>query len=118
MTRDAAAAGVPAALALAVIDHESGGDWAASHRNANGTTDAGLMQVNSANWAAYGLGGDANFGQLGHLFRSKAATPPRSPLVMPLSSVPRAPVRPAAPKWVAGEERNGWPTGSEAGSRP
>lgn len=58
VARDAAAACVPAALALAVIDHESGGDWAASHRNADGTTDVGLMQVNSANWATYGLGAD------------------------------------------------------------
>ena len=56
--QDAAAAGVPAALALAVRDHESGGDWAAAHRNGNGTNDAGLMQVNSENWTAYGLGPD------------------------------------------------------------
>ncbi len=58
VAHDAAAANVPAALALAVMDHESGGDWTASHRNGNGTTDAGLMQVNSANWTAYGLGSD------------------------------------------------------------
>ncbi len=56
--QDAAAAGVPAALSLAVLDHESGGDWTAAHRNGNGTNDAGLMQVNSENWTAYGLGPD------------------------------------------------------------
>ena len=58
VAHDAATANVPAALVLAVMDHESGGDWTASHRNGNGTTDAGLMQVNSANWTAYGLGSD------------------------------------------------------------
>jgi hypothetical protein len=58
VAQDAAAANVPAALVLAVMDQESGGDWTASHRNGNGTTDAGLMQVNSANWTAYGLGSD------------------------------------------------------------
>ncbi len=52
------AGSVPMALVLAVIDHESGGLWMATHRNPNHTTDAGLMQVNSANWAAYGLTGD------------------------------------------------------------
>ncbi len=51
-------AGVPPVLALAVMAHESGGNWTARHHNSNGTTDAGLMQVNSANWAAYGLGKD------------------------------------------------------------
>ena len=58
VSQDAATANIPAALVLAVMDHESGGDWTASHRNGNGTTDAGLMQVNSANWTAYGLGSD------------------------------------------------------------
>lgn len=49
---------VPPALILAVIDHESGGQWLAQHHNSDGTTDAGLMQVNSANWPAYGLAAD------------------------------------------------------------
>lgn len=52
------AGGVPPVLVLGVIAHESGGVWTASHRNSNHTTDAGLMQVNSANWTAYGLTSD------------------------------------------------------------
>ena len=55
---DAAAAGIPPVLELGLIAHESGGVWMATHSNNNGTTDAGLGQVNSANWAAYGLAKD------------------------------------------------------------
>ena len=58
LAKDAQAAGVPTALALAVMDHESGGQWTASHDNPNHTTDAGLMQVNSRNWSRYGLSAD------------------------------------------------------------
>ena len=54
----------------------------------------------------------ADFGH-GHLFRSRAATPPRLPPVVTVSSAPRAPIRPAAPKWVAGVDRNARPTCSE-----
>jgi hypothetical protein len=42
-------------LMLALISHESGGDWLATNQNSNGTTDAGLCQINSANWGKYGL---------------------------------------------------------------
>lgn len=37
---------VPYALVLAVIEHESNFDETATHINANGTTDSGLMQLN------------------------------------------------------------------------
>ena len=37
---------VPYALALAVIEHESGFDTDAMHQNTNGTVDSGLMQLN------------------------------------------------------------------------
>ena len=55
VTTEAAAAGIPPVLELGLIAHESGGVWMATHSNNNSTTDAGLGQVNSANWAAYGL---------------------------------------------------------------
>lgn len=42
-------------LFLALITHESGGNWRAFNRNTNGTNDAGLCQINSANWGKYGL---------------------------------------------------------------
>jgi hypothetical protein len=47
--------GIPPMLDLAVIGWESGGDYMATHHNANGTTDAGLQQVNSVHWRADGL---------------------------------------------------------------
>ncbi len=37
---------VPYPLVLGIIDHESGFDENAVHRNANGTLDSGLMQIN------------------------------------------------------------------------
>lgn len=59
--RSAAPYGVPAALELGLIAHESHGDYLALDRDANGTVDAGLAQINSgpppadAHWAEYGL---------------------------------------------------------------
>ena len=50
--------GIPPQLDLGLIAHESGGDWLATNHNANGTTDAGLQQVNSTHWAAYGIAQD------------------------------------------------------------
>lgn len=47
--------GVPPLWMIADIAHESGGNWLATNDNSNGTTDAGLAQINSANWGAYGL---------------------------------------------------------------
>lgn len=47
---------IPQTLFLALIAHESGGNWQAlNNQNTNGTTDAGLCQINSVNWAKYGL---------------------------------------------------------------
>src|SRR5664279_1185753 len=44
---------------MALIAHESGGNWKATNSaNTNGTTDAGLCQINSVNWAGYGLEAD------------------------------------------------------------
>jgi len=51
--------GVPQPLFMALIAHESGGNWKATNSaNTNGTTDAGLCQINSVNWAGYGLEAD------------------------------------------------------------
>lgn len=53
--------GVPAALELGLIAHESGGDYLATAQDPNGTTDAGLGQINSGpppadlHWAEFGL---------------------------------------------------------------
>lgn len=47
--------GVPPALVLGMIAHESRGNWHAVHLNSNGTEDAGLMQVNSSHWTEYGI---------------------------------------------------------------
>ena len=58
LSADAKAVGIPPVLAVAVMDHESGGQWTAQHQNTNGTSDAGLMQINSANWSRYGLSAD------------------------------------------------------------
>lgn len=44
----------PATIA-GIAKHESGLDPAAIHYNGNGTVDAGLMQINSANFAWLGL---------------------------------------------------------------
>lgn len=56
--RAAARAGVEAALVLAVMAAESGGNPLALNVNPDGSVDAGLMQINSANWAAMGLADD------------------------------------------------------------
>ncbi len=54
-------AGVPDALELGLISQESGGDYLSTLENTNGTTDAGLGQINSGphpgngHWAALGL---------------------------------------------------------------
>jgi hypothetical protein len=58
VTQEARRAGLPPLLVLAVLDHESHGDYTATHVNPDGSTDAGLMQVNSRNWAGYGLADD------------------------------------------------------------
>lgn len=56
--------GVPAALELGLIAHESGGDYLATAQDPNGTTDAGLGQINSGpvptdpHWAEFGLQAD------------------------------------------------------------
>ena len=42
----------------AIMTQESGGNPMALRRDSNGTVDAGLMQINSGNWAAYGLTAD------------------------------------------------------------
>ncbi|KLU61433.1 transglycosylase SLT domain protein [Peptococcaceae bacterium CEB3] len=50
---------IPQPLFLALIAHESVGNWRAKNYNkSDGTTDAGLCQINSTNWAAYGLASD------------------------------------------------------------
>lgn len=61
---DAQKYGVPAALELGLIAHESGGDYLAAAQDPHGTTDAGLGQINSgpapgdAHWVAFGLQSD------------------------------------------------------------
>lgn len=47
--------GVPPTWAVADIAWESGGYWKAVNTNSNGTTDAGLCQINSVNWPTYNL---------------------------------------------------------------
>jgi hypothetical protein len=42
-------------LLVGIAQHESGLDPTAVHRNANGTTDRGLMQINDANFRWLGL---------------------------------------------------------------
>lgn len=54
----AQANGVPPLWAIADIAWESGGNWRAINDNTNGTVDAGLSQINSANWPSYGLEDD------------------------------------------------------------
>jgi hypothetical protein len=44
-----------AQIIVGIAQHESGLDPIAIHRNANGTVDVGLAQVNSANFAWLGL---------------------------------------------------------------
>lgn len=46
---------IPQTLMLALITHESSGDWESTNQNSNGTLDAGLCQINSANWPKYNL---------------------------------------------------------------
>ena len=55
---EAARYGVPTALDLGLIAHESAGNWLAERQDPNGTVDAGLQQVNSSHWAATGLSQD------------------------------------------------------------
>lgn len=55
VAREAPAYGIPVGLDLGIITHESGGDYLAHGRDRNGTSDAGLQQVNSIHWAAYGM---------------------------------------------------------------
>ncbi len=53
--------GIPDALELGLLSVESGGDYLSTLEDSNGTTDAGLGQINSgphpqnAHWAAFGL---------------------------------------------------------------
>lgn len=49
---------VPPLWAIASVAWESGGEWLATNDNANGTTDAGLGQINSSNWQTYRLSDD------------------------------------------------------------
>ena len=58
LTQEANAVGVPPVIALAVMDHESSGQWTATGHNPDGSVDAGLMQINSRNWSHYGLNGN------------------------------------------------------------
>lgn len=51
----AIAQGVPPALALGVAAHESGFDPNATHLNTNGTTDFGVMQLNSTTVQTLGV---------------------------------------------------------------
>lgn len=56
VSEQAAKLGLPAELALAVIDQESGGRVAAVGKpNRNGTRDYGLMQINENNLSRFGL---------------------------------------------------------------
>lgn len=56
MILDAASTyGVPPELALGVAAHESGFDPNATHLNANGTTDWGVMQLNDSTVASLGV---------------------------------------------------------------
>jgi len=56
ITTQAAAAGVPAALALAIAQQESGfNPNAINTGNSNGTADYGVFQINSTNLASLGL---------------------------------------------------------------
>lgn len=43
------------ALMMTVLADQSQGNPAATYHDTNGTEDAGLMQINSSNWAHYGL---------------------------------------------------------------
>jgi|GEM_PF-2171461 len=52
---EAGRAGIPPVLELGLISWESGGVWTATNVNSNGTTDAGLVQLNSVNWPRLGL---------------------------------------------------------------
>lgn len=56
--QQAQAAGIPPILDLGLIEWESGGNYMATHANTNGTTDAGLQQVNSTHWKTDGLAAD------------------------------------------------------------
>jgi type IV secretion system protein VirB1 len=49
------APGVDPNLLVGIARHESGLDPAATHRNANGTTDYGLLQINTANFGWLGM---------------------------------------------------------------
>ncbi|AFM43616.1 soluble lytic murein transglycosylase-like protein (plasmid) [Desulfosporosinus acidiphilus SJ4] len=47
--------GLPPLWVISDIAWESKGNWLASNQNSDGTIDAGLCQINSNNWPAYGL---------------------------------------------------------------
>jgi hypothetical protein len=55
ITSAATSAGIPPSLALAVAQTESNFNPNATNTNSNGTTDCGVMQINSSNLSALGL---------------------------------------------------------------
>jgi soluble lytic murein transglycosylase-like protein len=55
ITNAATSAGIPPSLALAVAQTESNFNPNATNTNSNGTTDYGVMQINSSNLSALGL---------------------------------------------------------------
>lgn len=58
INEQAAAHRVPPLWAIADVAWESSGNWLATNDNKNGTTDAGLCQINSVNWSNYDLQDD------------------------------------------------------------
>lgn len=55
ITQQAQDNGIPPLWSIADVAWESSGNWLATNDNTNGTTDAGLCQINSVNWSSYGL---------------------------------------------------------------
>jgi soluble lytic murein transglycosylase-like protein len=55
VTQAAQQYGVPVNVALGIASHESGFNPSATHLNANGTTDYGVMQLNDTVLETYGL---------------------------------------------------------------
>jgi hypothetical protein len=60
ITSAATSAGIPPSLALAVAQEESSFNPNATNTNSNGTTDYGVMQINSSNLSALGLSDPLN----------------------------------------------------------
>lgn len=58
ITQQAQDNGIPPLWSIADVAWESSGNWLATNDNTNGTTDAGLCQINSVNWSSYGLEDD------------------------------------------------------------